>query len=96
MPFFTVDKKVDNEARDYNYYVPVIASFDAQGNIRPLYFRHRFENGDTIKVQIDNVISTKPLNIFGTEFVCTVTVGEVQRQVVLCYFKDTYRWSLRD
>lgn len=38
-----------------NRYVPVIASFDADGNCKPLYFRYTNPDDTSEKVAIDRV-----------------------------------------
>ena len=68
--------------------VPVIASFDSEGHIKPLYVRI---DGVSCKVLSYWVKSTF---INFVSFNCTVLAGDAARPVTLTYFMDETLWTM--
>ena len=69
--------------------VPVIASFDAEGHIRPLYVR---VNGLSLKVT-SYWIKCDFVNY--TRFNCQVSDGDTTRPVTLDYVHDNTLWTMK-
>lgn len=68
--------------------VPVIASFDAQGHIKPLYVRL-----GRVSYQVcDYFVSSKYSGI--TEFRCTVADGDFKRPLLLSYYSAEGMWTV--
>lgn len=68
--------------------VPVIASFDTQGHICPLYVRI-----DGARFKIESYWEKKSYHNV-TEFVCQVEVYGNLRPLRLSYYHDTQSWAI--
>lgn len=68
--------------------VPVIASFDSEGHITPLYVRI---NGESYKVDKHRIIG-KYIN--SMEFECKVIDGDYVRTFVLTFFCRDGKWTM--
>jgi hypothetical protein len=96
MPFFNnTPKPTFKLDLDKNKYVPVIASYDTEGNCRPLYFRYNNPDGTSEKIPIDRVEKVMPNSLFGFNYYCVVTINEIQMMVVLFHSNEDYKWALR-
>ena len=73
-----------------NVIVPVICSYNTQGECKPICFRY-----DNEKVMIDRVEYSKPNSIFGMIYRCLVTVSGTQKYISLYFNDKTHQWSLR-
>lgn len=97
MPFICTDPfATDTLDVSQNTAIPVICSYNSQGECKPLCFRYTYENGDTEKVSIDRIEYSKHNSVFGTIYRCLVTVAGSQRYVSLYYHDKTRTWSLRN
>lgn len=70
--------------------VPVIASFDTNGHILPLYVRMRGTAYKVVSVWVDR----KPGGI--EEYHCKIRDGNCLRPLLLCYYKDEEAWTVPD
>lgn len=76
--------------------IPVIASFDGLGNIKPLYFQYVFGE-DTVRIKIEKVLSRKPFLSYGIHFLCDIAVSDTENgMVVLFYHIPENIWYLRE
>lgn len=69
--------------------VPVIASFDKEGKIRPLYFRYQ-----GLRLKVDNIRYIKEDVTSRTTFVCEITLSDRVEPVVLSYQKFEQMWVI--
>ncbi len=69
--------------------VPVIASFDSNGRIKPIYVRIY---GAAYKVDSSHMISNY---IHTMEFTCKLIDGDSLRPLMLTYHKQEGMWSVR-
>ena len=79
------------------YPVDVIAVYSANGDIRPLRFRLEDEEYQLLRVDIDEVVSSKEIQYVGVEahvFLCRATVGEKRWLFELRYTIRSHRWYL--
>ena len=79
------------------YPVDVISMCSADGNIRPLRFRMENEAHQLIRVDIDEVLSMKPVQYVGIEakiFLCRATMDGRQTLFELRYMIRTHNWCL--
>lgn len=76
---------------DYKPYtpVPVIASFDSEGHIAPLYVRL---NGDAHRVLSYHVRGKGFVNTI--EFSCRVQDGEFEKPLLLTYYYGESTWVI--
>ena len=77
--------------------VDVIAMCSAAGDIRPLRFRLEDEEHQLLRVDIEEVISTKQIQYVGIEahvFLCRATVRGVESVFELKYTIRSHRWCL--
>lgn len=77
--------------------VDVIAICSANGDIRPLRFRMEDEEHRLLRVDIDEVISEKPVQYVGIEakiFLCRATVQGKKRLFELKYTIRSHSWCL--
>ena len=77
--------------------VDVISVCSANGDIRPLRFRMEDEKHQLLRVDIDEVISCKPIQYVGIEafiFLCRATVRQKQWLFELRYTVRTHNWCL--
>ena len=77
--------------------VDVIAMCCANGDIRPLRFRMEDEEHQLLRVDIDEVISSKPIQYVGIEahiFLCRATVRGKMWLFELKYTIRTHNWCL--
>ena len=73
--------------------VPVIASFNIQGNCVPLYFRYIYEDGTHTDIAIDRIVEMKR-GSSKTSYVCDVTTYDIRHRITLVHFRDRGLWSL--
>ncbi len=77
--------------------VDVICICSADGNIRPLRFRMEDEAHQLLRVDIDEVISSRKIQYVGIEahvFLCRATVGERRWLFELKYTIRSHSWCL--
>jgi len=75
--------------------VDVISVCSANGDIRPLRMRMEDENHGLLRVDIDEVISMKPVQFVGIEahiFLCRATVGGRRWLFELKYTIRSHNW----
>ena len=79
------------------YPVDVICVCSANGEIRPLRFRMEDELHQLRRIDIDEVISSKPIQYAGIEatiFLCRATVGNKKWLFELKYTIRSHSWCL--
>lgn len=69
--------------------LPVIASFDAKGHIRPLYMNYQ-----GLRLKIDNIKCVNKVTSNQIEFICETTLSDYVKTVYLMYHTDYRVWSL--
>ena len=77
--------------------VDVISICSANGDIRPLRFRMEDEEHQLLRVDIDEVVSTKFIQYAGIEahvFLCRATVEERSWLFELRYMIRSHNWCL--
>lgn len=77
--------------------VDVICMYSANGDIRPLRLRMEDEEHQLLRIDIDEVISSKQVQYVGIEayvFLCKATVREKQWLFELKYTIRSHNWSL--
>lgn len=77
--------------------VDVICVCSADGDIRPLRFRMEDEDHRLLRVDIDEVITSKPIQYVGIEakiFLCTAIVEEKKWLFELRYMIRSHSWCL--
>lgn len=77
--------------------VDVISVCSANGDIRPLRFRMEDEHHQLLRVDIDEVISSRQIQYVGIEaqvFLCRATVGERLWLFELKYTIRSHNWCL--
>ncbi len=77
--------------------VDVISLCSANGDIRPLRFRMEDEEHRLLRIDIDEVISSRPVQYVGIEaliFLCRATVREKQWLFELKYMVRSHSWCL--
>lgn len=77
--------------------VDVISMCSADGNIRPLRLRMETEEHELLRVDIDEVISSKKVQYVGIEaqiFLCRATVKGKQWLFELKYTIRSHNWCL--
>ena len=75
--------------------VDVIAVYSAGGDIRPLRLRLEDEQHQLMRIDIDEVVSTKEIQYVGIEavvYLCRATVEEKQWLFELKYTIRTHSW----
>ena len=75
--------------------VDVISVCSASGDIRPLRFRMEDEGHQLLRVDIDEIVSSKPIQYVGIEaivFLCRATVEAKQWLFELKYTIRTHSW----
>ena len=80
-----------------NLPVEVISLCSADGEIRPLRFRMEDDAHQLLRVDIDEVISVKPIQYVGVEaqiFLCKAMVKGKQWMFELKYTIRTHSWCL--
>ena len=80
-----------------NLPVEVISHCSADGEIRPLRFRMEDEAHQLLRIDIDEVISVKPIQYVGIEaqiFLCKAMVKGKQWMFELKYTIRTHNWCL--
>ena len=78
-----------------NLPVDVISMCSADGQIRPLRLRMEDEEHQLLRVDIDEIISMKPVQFVGIEaqiFLCKTTVKGKQWMFELKYTIRTHNW----
>lgn len=70
--------------------VPVIASFNAEGELRPLYF-----SVEGLRLKVDNIRFTDKRMCDIIEFRCEVTFIDRVQSVTLRYHKRQGRWMMK-
>ena len=77
--------------------VDVISMCSANGDIRPLRLRMESEGHQLLRVDIDEIVSSKPIQYVGIEaivFLCRATVEAKQWLFELKYTIRTQSWCL--
>ena len=77
--------------------VDVISMCSADGHIRPLRFRMEDEEHQLLRVDIDEVVSCKPIQYVGFEaqiFLCRATVKGKRTLFELRYMIRSHNWCL--
>lgn len=77
--------------------VDVISMCSANGDIRPLRFRMEDEEHQLLRVDIDEVVSWKPIQYVGIEaqiFLCRATVKGKRTLFELRYTIRSHSWCL--
>ena len=77
--------------------VDVISMCSADGHIRPLRFRMEDEEHQLLRVDIDEVVSCKPIQYVGQEaqiFLCRATVKGKRTLLELRYMIRSHNWCL--
>ena len=77
--------------------VDVISMCSANGDIRPLRLRMESEDHQLLRVDIDEVISSKKIQYVGIEawvFLCRATVREKRWLFELKYTIRSHSWSI--
>ena len=77
--------------------VDVISVCSAGGEIQPLRFRMEDEQHQLLRIDIDEVISMKPIQYVGIEaqiFLCRATVRGKRTLFELRYMIRSHSWSL--
>jgi hypothetical protein len=80
-----------------NLPVDVISVCSADGEIRPLRLRMEDEQHQLLRVDIDEIISTKPIEYVGIEaqlFLCKAVVKGQEWMFELKYTIRTHNWCL--
>lgn len=86
---------VENEEQNIFAYnpnlvvVPVIASFDTQGKIMPIYLRY-----EGLKLKIDHVKWTDDRMVYVKKFCCEITLQDRVQEVILYYHKKIDVWTM--
>ena len=77
--------------------VDVISMCSVDGHIRPLRFRMEDEEHQLLRVDIDEVVSCKPIQYVGLEaqiFLCRATVKGKRTLFELRYMIRSHNWCL--
>lgn len=77
--------------------IDVISVCSADGELRPLRFRMEDEQHRLLRVDIDEVVSVKPITYVGIEayiFLCRAVVREKRWLFELRYTVRTHTWCL--
>ena len=77
--------------------VDVISMCSANGDIRPLRFRMEDEDHQLLRVDIDEIVSSKPIQYVGIEaqiFLCRATVKGKRTLFELRYTIRSHSWCL--
>ena len=69
--------------------VPVIASFDTNGKIIPLYLRY-----EGLKLKVDHIRWASDCMEFVKKFCCEITLQDRVQQVIVYYHKKTDLWTM--
>ena len=80
-----------------NKAVDVISMFSADGEIRPLRLRMEDEEHQLLRINIDEIISMKPIEYVGIEaqlFLCKAVVKGKEWLFELKYTIRTHSWCL--
>jgi hypothetical protein len=80
-----------------NKAVDVISMFSADGEIRPLRLRMEDEEHQLLRIDIDEIISMKPIEYVGIEaqlFLCKAVVKGKEWLFELKYTIRTHSWCL--
>jgi hypothetical protein len=80
-----------------NKAVDVISMFSADGEIRPLRLRMEDEEHQLLRIDIDEIISMKPIEYVGYEaqlFLCKAVVKGKEWLIELKYTIRTHSWCL--
>lgn len=95
MPFYTPPIESESIEIPENTCVPVIASYNTQGQCRPLYFQYACPDGTLRTISIDKVLSVTDTRIFGLSYHCAVTVDNCRRYVDLFYHTKPAKWTIK-
>ena len=80
-----------------NQPIDVISVCSAGGDIRPLRLRMEDEQHQLLRIDIDEIISVKPIQFVGIEaqiFLCRATVRGKEWMFELKYTIRSHRWSI--
>lgn len=94
---YYVDEKGVSAVEQINAPVDVISMCSAGGEIRPLRLRMETEDHKLLRVDIDEVISSKKIQYVGIEaqmFLCRATVRDRQWLFELKYTIRSHSWCL--
>lgn len=96
MPFYEPEP-IPCEAIDpaLNMFVPVIASYNAEGECRPLYFRYISQDGAYHDISVSRVLTKKQNSVFGTIYQCEYMDHGYRKEVALYFHRRENKWSLR-
>ena len=81
----------------YNSPVDVIAVCSADGSIKPLRFRMEDEEHQLLRIDVEEVISSKEIQYVGIEayvFLCRATVRGKESVFELRYMIRSHNWQL--
>ena len=87
MPFYKAPKDTDSYNPDSMDAVPVIASFDASGAIKPLYVRIHGKPLKVLSCWCQNEYSIR-------KYHCTVGLDGYTRDIVLAYHPSHSFWTI--
>ena len=77
---------------NYNYnpieIVPVIATYDTEGNLKPIYVRL---NGDSLKVDTYLVKASEESDM---DFYCTLSRNDCRMRLILTYHAKETVWTI--
>lgn len=96
MPFFEPNNTPEIKI-DYSKYQPisVIAAFNREGKIMPVYIGLMDLYGNVCKIKLDGVTFTKD-GIGCTTYCCLYNTNRLQKQIALTYFIDQHIWVLEN
>ena len=95
--YYNVNGKGVSGVENLNTPVDVISMCSANGDIRPLRLRMESEDHQLLRVDIDEVISSKKIQYVGIEawvFLCRATVREKRWLFELKYTIRSHSWSI--
>ena len=95
--YYNVNGKGVSGVENLNTPVDVISMCSANGDIRPLRLRMESEDHQLLRVDIDEVISSKKIQYVGIEawvFLCRATVQEKRWLFELKYTIRSHSWSI--
>lgn len=89
MPFYHLPKEIEEKIDSaIETTIPVIASFNAQGGIKPLYFRYQEKD-----ITVSHVRYCRPYPK-KTVFKCTARLDDFLKEVQITYWEDEKLWTL--
>lgn len=70
--------------------VPVIASFNPEGKMIPIYF-----SIEGLRIKVEKILWSTENYVWGNQYHCQITLGEQSEQVDLFFFKTRGVWTLQ-